>query len=213
MTKASIVQVVDNKIVPSNGAVTLFDVGDSEADTTVIGIDYAVRKMDKFHRDAVALRSNKVDASVQAFLLGADGKVIGEPGFVYYGQPKFEGGIVELRPVGPLSKFHTQLNLKLSGIPANVGRIALVSSVHEAKARKHHIGIFGAMSLYLCKGDLNPVSIQIYRQFGFGSGAVVLGEIFAADGKWQFLPGGEMVAGGLEELCGRFGIEVQEEQD
>lgn len=212
MSKASVTHMVDKKIVKSTGPVVIADAGGHVNALTIVGVSYKPRKMDKFHRDARALRSGTVDASVQAFLLGADGKVISEPGLVYYNQPKFEDSVVELVPVGPLSDFHSTINMKLNCIPEGVERIRLVSSVHEAKQRGHHIGIFGVMALYIVDAGKKPLTIQLYEGFGFGAGAVVLGDLFVADGKWQFQASGDIIVDGLPALCSEYGIEVKEEE-
>ncbi len=210
MLKASVIQVVDKKIAPITGPIILGEVGSDDAALIVAGLDYSLwKRKDRFHKDAVAIRKHPLDASVQGFLLGADGKVISEAGFVYYGQPKFGDAVAELVPSNPASRFHTQLRLKLGAMPQEVGRIALVSSVHEPE--HHHIGMFVAMSLYLCRKDLEPVSVHVFRDFGRGQGSVILGEIFAADGKWQFVTAGDTVEGGLKMLCDKYGIEVKDE--
>lgn len=209
MSKSKVDQVAGDKIVPV-GPILIAAASSNEA--TIIGVDFALRKMDRMHKDAIAARSKKhpLDASTQAFMLGADGKVVSDSGFLFYGQPHYAGGVAELLPVGPLSRFHSTIRLRLGAMPAEVQRIALVSSVHDTK--HHHVGMFGVMTTYVCKGDLEPVGINIYREFPRGHGAVVLGEFTRVDGNWQFVSDGETVEGGLRELCGRYGVRLEEDE-
>lgn len=213
MSKANVVQVVGEKIVPVAGPIVLGPVGQPATEATVIGLDFALRKMDRMHKDAIAIRSKKhpLDASMQAYLLGADGQAIGPSGFLYWNQAHYAGGVVQLVPVGPLTRFHSTFKLRLGAIPEEVERIVLVSSVHDNE--HHHIGVFGAMSLYLCKPTLEPIGIQLYREFPRKHGSVVLGTVERADGNWQFVSGGETVEGGLKELCARYGIRVVEPEE
>lgn len=209
MSKSKVDQVAGDKIVPV-GPILIAAASSNEA--TIIGVDFALRKMDRMHKDAIAARSKKhpLDASVQAFMLGADGKVVAESGFLFYGQPHYAGGVAELVPVGPFSRFHSTIRLRLGAVPEEVQRIALVSSVHDTK--HHHVGMFGVMTAYVCKGTLEPLGINVYREFTRGHGAVVLGELSRVDGNWQFVSDGETVQGGLRELCGRYGVRLEEDE-
>ncbi len=95
-------------------------------------------------------------------------------------------------------------------MPQEVQRIALISSVHDTE--HHHIGMFGVMSMYICKGNLEPQAIHIFREFPRSHGAVVLGELTRVDGNWQFASDGETVEGGLRELCGRYSVRLEDDE-
>ncbi len=122
MSKSKVVQVVGEKIVPVTGAMVVLPADAPSNEATIVGVDFALRKMDRMHKDAIAARSKKhpLDASLQAFMLGADGNVVAESGFLFYGQPHYAGGVVELVPTGPFSKFHSTMRLRLGAVPQEV---------------------------------------------------------------------------------------------
>lgn len=213
MSKSKVVQVVGDKIVPVTGPIVVLPADAPSNEATIIGVDFALRKMDRMHKDAIAARSKKhpLDASLQAFMRGEDGKVVAESGFLFYGQPHYAGGVGELVAVGPLSRFHSTMRLRLGAVPQEVQRIALISSVHDTE--HHHIGMFGVMSMYICKGNLEPQGIHLFREFPRGHGAVVLGELSRVDGNWQFAADGETVQGGLRELCGRYAVRLEDDEE
>ncbi len=98
MSKSKVDQVVGDKIVPVTGPVVVLPADAPSNEATIVGLDFGLRKMDRMHKDAIAARSKKhpLDASLQAFMLGADGKVVAESGFLFYGQPHYAGGVGEL---------------------------------------------------------------------------------------------------------------------
>ncbi len=212
MSKSKVVQVVGDKIVPVSGPIDLSPSTASSNQATIVGVDFALRKMDRLHRDAIAARSKKhpLDASAQAFMLGEGGKAMAESGFLFYGQPHYAGGVAELVPSGPFAKFHSTMRFRLGSVPGEVQRIALIASVHDTE--HHHVGMFGVMSMYICNGNLEPHCIHIFREFPRGHGAVVLGELVRADGNWQFVSDGEAVQGGLRALCARYAVRLEEDE-
>ena len=213
MSKVKIDALVGEKLVSAAAPLVLCPVDAPPTDATVIGLDFALRKMDRLHKDAIAVRNKKhpLDASLQLYMLGADGKVLSESGFIYWNQPHYAGGVAQLVPVGPLTRFHSTVKLRFGAVPKEVERIELVSSVHDVD--HHHIGVFGVMSLYVCKPSMEPLGVLLYREFPRKHGSVVLGSFTRVDGNWQFATDGETIEGGLKELCTRRGLEVLEPED
>jgi len=213
MSKVKIDRLAGEKLAAGAAPLVLCPVDAPATDATVIGLDFGLRKMDRMHKDAIAARNKKhpLDASLQLYMLGADGKVLSESGFIYWNQPHYAGGVAQLVPVGPLTRFHSTVKLRFGAVPKEVERIELVSSVHDIE--HHHLGVFGVMSLYILKPTMEPHGVLLYRDFPRKHGSVLLGGFTRVDGNWQFVADGETIEGGLKELCTRRGLVVLEPEE
>lgn len=217
MVKSTVKHVSqDGKVTGLAGVFSLGEVGAEGNDHVVIGVDFILKKIksaQKFSRDAVALRKNEIDPSLQAFVLGEDGKVVSEAGFVYYGQPLFQEGVLDLATRREFMRHNAQLKLNLTALSEHSNRVRLVATIDEAAQRLHHAGMFLCIVFVICRKDMKPITINAYSEFGRDQKGVVFGDLALVDGKWQFEPDGVTSEGGLPALCVEYGVEIKEEPE
>jgi tellurium resistance protein TerD len=215
MVKSKVKHVtLDGKVTGLAGVFSLGEVGAKENDQVVIGVDYVLKKIksaQKFSRDAVALRKNEIDPSLQAFVLGEDGKVVSEAGFVYYGQPKFQDGVLDLATQREFMRHNSQLKLNLNALSQHANRVRLVATIDKAAERQHHAGMFLCVVFMICRQDMKPITVNAYSELGLGQQGVIFGDLCLVDGKWQFEPNGVTSEGGLPALCAEYGVDIVEE--
>lgn len=202
------------------GKAEVFVIGDAGApdnERVYIGVDFVlktIKSRDKFTRDAQALRRHPIDPSLQAFILGADGKVVSEAGFVYYGQTVFGQGVVELSGPRDLTRHNSQMRLNLNALAGESNRIRLVASLDKGVERQHHMGMLLCAVLLVYRNTVEqPIAINAFSDFGWRQQSVVLGDICLTDGKWQFEPNGVCSEGALAELCDQYGVEIREDDE
>ena len=153
------------------------------------------------------------DLDAAAFLLTDDGRVTGSQDFVFYGNLKHPSGSVEHigdNLTGAGEGDDEQIRIDLSSVPANITKIAFTVTIYEAEARRQNFG------------QVNNAFIRIYNEqtgeellrYDLGEDfsietAAVFGELYKNGGEWKFNAIGSGYQGGLEALCGNFGVDVE----
>lgn len=157
------------------------------------------------------------DLDASAFMLGADGKVTCDGDFVFYNQLKSSNGAVR----------HTGDNLTGDGdgddeviiinfekIPANIEKIAITVTIHDAVARAQNFGQVSNAYVRVAKltDEFDEVGEQVLRfdleeEFSIETSLVVC-EIYRKNNEWKFNAVAGGVQGGLETLCEMYGVNV-----
>ncbi|MBR5914186.1 MAG: TerD family protein [Selenomonadaceae bacterium] len=152
------------------------------------------------------------DLDASAFLLGADGKVIEDADFIFYGNKKHSSNAVEhmgdnLTGAGEGDDEEIKINLAL--IPANIQKIDFTVTIYEANERNQNFGqvenafirvVNAANGEELIRYDLTEdYSIET---------AVVVGELYRNGTEWKFSAIGSGFEGGLAALGRNFGVNV-----
>lgn len=157
------------------------------------------------------------DLDASAFMLGADGKVTCDGDFVFYNQLKSSNGAVR----------HTGDNLTGDGdgddeviiinfekIPANIEKIAITVTIHDAVARAQNFGQVSNAYVRVAKltDEFDEVGEQVLRfdleeEFSIETSLVVC-EIYRKNNEWKFNAVAGGVQGGLEALCEMYGVNV-----
>ena len=148
------------------------------------------------------------DLDAAAFLLGANGKVLSDEDFIFYNNLESKTGAVK----------HTGDNLTGAGdgddevilidfpkVPAEVQKIAITVTIHEATARQQNFGQVSNAYVRVAKmaneNDLNGENALRYdlgEDFSVET-AIVVCEIYRNGAGFQ---------GGLEALCRNFGVNI-----
>nr|WP_263326014.1 TerD family protein [Neobacillus sp. Marseille-Q6967] len=152
------------------------------------------------------------DLDACAFLTDANGRVTQDLDFVFYNNLADPSGAVEHtgdNRTGEGDGDDEQIRIDFSKIPANVHRIAITVTIHEADARNQN---FGQVSNAFCRLFDEETNREILR-FDLGEDfsvetAVVICELYRHNGEWKFSAIGSGFAGGLAALCRNFGLEV-----
>ncbi len=157
------------------------------------------------------------DLDAAAFLLGANGKVLSDEDFIFYNNLESKTGAVK----------HTGDNLTGAGdgddevilidfpkVPAEVQKIAITVTIHEATARQQNFGQVSNAYVRVAKmaneNDLNGENALRYdlgEDFSVET-AIVVCEIYRNGADWKFNAVGAGFQGGLEALCRNFGVNI-----
>lgn len=152
------------------------------------------------------------DLDASAFLLGANGKVISDSDFVFYGNLKHSSGAVEHMGdnlTGEGEGDDEQILVDLSTVPANVEKIAFTVTIYEAEQRRQNFGQVSNSYIRMLD-EINNEEIIHYdlgEDFSIET-AVVVGELYRHSGEWKFNAIGSGFQGGLAALCRNYGVNV-----
>ena len=152
------------------------------------------------------------DLDASAFLLGANGKVISDSDFVFYGNLKHNSGSVEHMGdnlTGEGEGDDEQIVVDLSKVPANVEKIAFTVTMYEAEQRRQNFGQVSNSYIRILDETTNQeiIHYDLGEDFSIET-AVVVGELYRHNGEWKFNAIGSGFQGGLAALCRNYGVNV-----
>jgi len=168
----------------------------------IVGLGWDVRATDGAGFD--------LDAS--AFMLNASGKVRSDADFIFYNQPKSTDGSVAHsgdNRTGAGDGDDESIVIELGKVPADVERIAVSVTIHDAEARKQNFGMV-AKAYIRCVNAAGDVEIAKYDLSEDASveTAMIFGEIYRNGADWKFKAVGQGFQGGLGPLAKNFGVNV-----
>ena len=153
------------------------------------------------------------DLDAEAFMLGADGKVLSDDWFIFYNQPmspdgscKHMGDNKDGSGVGD----DEVIQLQLSRVNPQVAKIAFVVSINEALERGHNFG--GVQNAYVRVVDksTNKELIKFnLTDFFADVTSMTVGELYLKNGEWRFNAVGQGLKTDLAGLCGFYGVAIQ----
>lgn len=168
----------------------------------VIGLGWDVRSTD----------GSAFDLDGSAFLLKADGKVRSDADFIFYNQLKSADGSVEHKGDnrdGQGDGDDEQVKILLDKVPAEIERIAVAVTIHDAEARKQNFGQV-RNAFIRCVDALGNKEIARFdlSEDASTETAMVFGEVYRNNGEWKFKAVGQGFNGGLGPLAKNFGVNV-----
>ncbi len=144
---------------------------------------------------------NELDVDVVAFLLDSNERVDTDDDFVFYNNPTYDDGAVELTMDGSSEQ---SVRVDLVSIPDECERIAIAAAIDGDRTF----------------GDLGAVSISVDSEAGTAATAVldagttertmVLTEIYRRSGKWRLRAVGQGYDDDLAALAVRYGVDVED---
>lgn len=162
--------------------------------------------------DTRATDGEAFDLDASAFMLGASGKVRSDADFIFYNQAKSTEGSVEHggdNRTGDGDGDDEKIIVDLSKVPADIEKIAICVTIHDAEARRQNFGMVS--SAYVrCINAGNEVEVAKYDLSEDASveTAMIFGEIYRHGGDWKFKAIGQGFQGGLGPLAKNFGVSV-----
>jgi tellurium resistance protein TerD len=150
------------------------------------------------------------DLDGSAFLLKADGKVRSDADFIFYNNLKSTDGSVTHagdNTSGAGDGDDEKIMVDLSMVPAEVDKISVGVTIHDAEARKQNFGMVGKAYIRCldANGDKEIARYDLSED-GSTETAMVFGEIYRLGAEWKFKAVGQGFAGGLGPLARSFGI-------
>ena len=167
-----------------------------------IGLGWDVRNTDGAAFD--------IDGS--AFLLKADGKVRSDSDFIFYNNLKStDGSIVHSgdNRTGEGEGDDETVKVDLSKVPADVDKIAVCVTIHDADARRQNFGQV-QKAFVRCVNAANGSEVARYdlSEDSSTETAMVFGELYRNGSDWKFRAVGQGYAGGLAALAKSYGVAV-----
>ncbi len=143
----------------------------------------------------------EIDAS--AFVLGVDGKVLGDAAFIFYGQKDFGQGAVTLGDPGTFT-------LDLGRLERTASKIQFVLTIHEGTTRRQTFGQITAAQMQVHDGG-ETITFRLPTA-GMAEAALIMGEIYRHKEQWKVRAVGQGFVGGLAALASHLGVDITEER-
>ncbi len=147
------------------------------------------------------------DVDVSAFMLGADGRVLGDDWFVFYGQMTSPDYSTQFQVDNSADREIIHINLQKLN-PA-VKKIVFVLTINEAFEKNLHFGMMKDAYVRILNPQNNSELVS-FRMTDYYSNVIsmMIGEIYQHNGAWKFNAVGNGVAKDLLGLCNLYGVQV-----
>jgi len=162
--------------------------------------------------DARATDGDAFDIDASGFMLTADSKVRSDTDFIYYNNKKSPDGSIEHlgdNQTGAGEGDDETINVTLSGVPADVDKIAFTVTIHDAEAKRQSFGqIAKAYIRVINRADNAELARFDLSEDGSTETAMIFGELYRAGAEWKFRAVGQGFQGGLAALGKHFGVNI-----
>mgnify|MGYP000051487631 FL=1 len=152
------------------------------------------------------------DLDASAFLLGDNGKVVDDQSFIFYNNMKSVCQSVEHtgdNTTGEGDGDDESIKVDLSKIPANVNKLAIVVTIHDAESRNQNFGqISNAFIRIVDEANGTEATRYDLSEDYSTETAMVFGEVYRHAGAWKFKAIGQGFTGGLKALAQEYGVNI-----
>jgi len=152
------------------------------------------------------------DLDASALMLGANGKVLSDAHFVFYNQLASPDGTVRHtgdNRTGEGDGDDESIEIDLAVVPANVEKVVIAVSIHDAEARRQSFGqVMNAFIRVVNRADGSEVVRYDLSEDASTETAMVFGEVYRHSGEWKFRAVGQGYASGLLGIAQDFGVNV-----
>ena len=150
------------------------------------------------------------DLDASAFMLNAEGKCRQDLDFIFYNNLRSPEGSVEHtgdNRTGEGDGDDEQIKVHLDKVPADVDRIAITVTIHDAEARRQNFGQVSNAFVRLVDEDLGSeiLRFDLGEDFSIET-AVVFCELYRQGNEWKFNAIGSGYQGGLAALVNAYGL-------
>lgn len=150
------------------------------------------------------------DLDGSAFLLKADGKVRADADFIFYNNLKSTDGSVTHtgdNQSGAGEGDDERIVVDLTKVPADIERISVGVTIHEADARKQNFGMVSKAFIRCMNADgEKEIARYDLSEDSSTETAMIFGEVYRAGSEWKFKAIGQGFKGGLGPLARSFGV-------
>lgn len=150
---------------------------------------------------------NACDVDVSAFLLSADGRVLGDAWFVFYGQKQSPDGSVVFSADSNTDR--ETISIDFHKLSSKVHKLVFVLTIHEALEKRLNFSMLKDAYIRI----IDPASGQELAGFQMDEyysnvTSMMIGEIYKHKNSWKFNAIGNGVARDLAGLCALYGVQV-----
>lgn len=151
-----------------------------------------------------------LDASI--FITGENGKVLNDSSFIFYNNKTSQDGSVQHlgdNRSGAGEGDDEQVNVKLTGLAADVKKLVFAVTIHEAEGRKQSFGQVGnAYIRVVNKADGKELARYDLSEDASTETAMIFGELYRHNDEFKFKAIGQGFAGGLKPLAEAHGVAI-----
>jgi tellurium resistance protein TerD len=150
------------------------------------------------------------DLDASAFLLAETGKVRSDADFIFYNQLKSADGSVEHTGdnlTGEGEGDDEAVKVDLSRVPAEIQKIAVAVTIHDADARRQNFGMVqNAFIRVVNDADSKEIARYDLTEDYSTETALIFGEVYRHGNEWKFRAVGQGFQGGLAPLARNYGV-------
>lgn len=162
--------------------------------------------------DARSTDGAAFDLDASGFMLTAEGKVRSDADFIFFNQATSADGSVKHlgdNTTGAGDGDDEQMTVDLAKVPADVDKIAIGVTIHEAETRKQSFGMVSQAFVRVLNAADNSeiVRYDLSEDFSIET-ALVFGEVYRNSGEWKFRAVGQGFQGGLGAMAKSYGVNV-----
>ncbi len=162
--------------------------------------------------DARSTDGAAFDLDGAVFLLDSNGKVRSDADFVFYNNLKsVDGSVVHSgdNRTGAGEGDDESVTIDLSQVPADVDKIAVCVTIHDAETRRQSFGQV-SKAFIRCVNANGNTEIARYdlSEDSSTEAAMIFGEVYRAGTDWKFRAIGQGFKGGLGPLAKNYGVNV-----
>ncbi|WP_019519305.1 TerD family protein [Faucicola boevrei] len=162
--------------------------------------------------DERATSGAEFDLDASVFLLAGNGRVRGDHDFIFYNQLKSDNGAVEHtgdNRTGQGDGDDEVIKVNLSLVPADVDKIMLTVTIHDAQARNQNFGQVANAFIRVVNEETGAevVRFDLAEDYSIET-AMVFGEVYRHNSEWKFRAVGQGYSGGLLAMCSQYGVNL-----
>ena len=162
--------------------------------------------------DTRATDGSDFDLDASVFLQTEAGKVRSDADFVFYNNKLGGDGSVEHQGdnlTGAGDGDDEQVKVTLDGVPADIAKISVAVTIHEAEGRNQNFGMVSNAFMRVVNDDTGAeIARYDLSEDASTETAMIFGEIYRNSGEWKFKAIGQGFAGGLAPLARNFGVSI-----
>jgi tellurium resistance protein TerD len=162
--------------------------------------------------DARSTDGAEFDLDASLFMLGENGKVRSDSDFIFYNNLKSTDGSVAHtgdNRTGAGEGDDEAIKVNLKQVPANVSRLSVCVTIHEAEARRQNFGmVANAFIRIVNEADGREIARYDLSEDASVETAMIFGDVYRNGPEWKFRAIGQGYKGGLAPLARNFGVNV-----
>jgi tellurium resistance protein TerD len=150
------------------------------------------------------------DLDASALLVSASGRVRSNNDFIFYNQPASKDGSVVHQGdnlTGEGEGDDEQILIDLDAVAADVEKIVIVVSIHDAEGRQQN---FGQVRDAFCRVANDETDVEVVRydltEDAAAETCMIFAELYRSSGEWKFRAVGQGYASGLQGIAIDFGV-------
>lgn len=158
------------------------------------------------------IKDSRCDVDMSAFMLGDNGKCLGDEWFIFYGQPSSKDNSISYNKStnGANSYEKAIVNIDFNRVDSRISKLAVVLTIDEALKNKLNFSMLANTYLKIVDAsNNNEICTFVLNDYYKEVTSMVLGEVYKHKDTWKFNCIGNGVAKDLAGLCEMYGIETE----